>query len=125
MELFYNIELKVKITAKEAALFYKYLDMHQETKCFIKEGQFAFSFRNVNDAEDLEMKFSTKTIDICLKALEDQNIEDDDQNDVNKLIENLYKWGHIIFCEFELIDQLKLKHGFETGIDFIPVNWPF
>lgn len=122
MELIYTVEIEVNITDEEAALLYKYLAMHPETEYCVQEGHFAYKFGNFNTVDDknVVMKFSTEIIDICLKALEDQNIENDQQNVIkHQFIEKLYQWGHIIYKEVEIIEELKLKYEMEVSPDHL------
>lgn len=121
MNFTYRVELEVEITNVEAALLYKYLKTYPKGKFYLEDDQFAFHFKDFETFSEICVNLNTKTFDICIGALEDQEFNDDVENVLKeKLLKKLYDWAYKVLDEEDYIENMKsdfYHYELQLGID--------
>ncbi|AYZ36142.1 hypothetical protein EGY07_11410 [Chryseobacterium indologenes] len=111
MEVLYDIRVRVSINSIEAGLLYKYLKMHPLEKRCITEGHFAYSFKDFQQKREFDLMLNLETIDCCVRALEDQDLNEPLENLLKQgLLEKIYQWADIIDREENAIEDFQSNY---------------
>nr|WP_315085912.1 hypothetical protein [uncultured Chryseobacterium sp.] len=111
MEVLYDIHIRVSINNIEAGLLYKYLKMQPVEKRCITEGYFGYSFKDFQQKREFDLMLNLKTIDCCLRVLEDQELNDPLENLLKQdLLEKIYQWADIIDREENAIEDFQSNY---------------
>lgn len=118
MKFTYEVGVYGTLTREEADMVYLHLKEHPDTKLFIEQGGFGFSFVNYYAGQDVTTEFKFSKIDTMLKALEcplqNCNIPNFNKELKRSIIKKLENWCNSINKEYtrlcnEQTEKLKNK----------------
>lgn len=110
IEFTYKVGVYGTLKRNEADMIYNHLKTHSDTKRYIQQGEFAFSFVNYYARMDVQREFSFQEIDKMLKGLEFPLERIEKNFDVKFKLEIIFKlkdWANSINQEYKRLRNEK------------------